>query len=293
MMNKINNYECVSCSYATNRKSNFSKHLLTKRHLQNNNFDNKCIVKKLFQCLCGKEYKYKSGYSRHKCNKKNNSEDISVITQLQFQQLQSQILDLTKICVQNSTLITNIHHNNIHHHNNNNNTFNNPTFNLNLFLTETCKDAMNIKDFINSICISIDDLQRIGHDGYIAGLSTMINQHLNNLDITKRPLHCSDIKRETMYIKENDVWEKDDEQKMKLQSVVKEISQMNVKAIQKYKTKYPDCNLQTSNKNNEYENIVHECFGGKTQNMDHARLKIINRIANNVKLSKNELSTCL
>ena len=151
---------------------------------------------------------------------------------------------------------------------------------------------MNINDFVKTISVSIDDLQRIGQDGYVSGLSSMINKHLNNLDITKRPVHCSDIKRETMYIKENDVWEKDDEQKMKLQSVVKEISQMNVKAIQKYKAKYPDCNSQTSYKNNEYENIVHECFGGKTQNMDQARSKIINRIANNVKLNKMELNIC-
>ena len=271
-------YECVCCEYSTKRKYNFTKHMTTESHMYMIAYykNNRNSVPKV--CCCGKSYKFQSGFYRHKqkCRKlntdiENNSNTNELVLHLikENQNLKTQMLEVSKqsLTTNNTTI-------------NNNN-----TFNLQFFLNETCKDAMSIQDFVHSICVTIEDLKRIGNSGYVEGVSALIINHLKDLDVTKRPLHCSDVKRETMYIKDNDVWEKDNEQKEKLKSVLNEINKRNVKAIQQYQSQYPDYNAHNSKVSNEYNEIVYECFGGKSENMNDSKERVIGRIASVVKVN--------
>lgn len=271
-------YECVCCEYSTKRKYNFTKHMTTESHMYMIAYykNNRNSVPKV--CCCGKSYKFQSGFYRHKqkCRKlntdiENNSNTNELVLHLikENQNLKTQMLEVSKqsLTTNNTTI-------------NNNN-----TFNLQFFLNETCKDAMSIQDFVHSICVTIEDLKRIGNSGYVEGVSALIINHLKDLDVTKRPLHCSDVKRETMYIKDNDVWEKDNEQKEKLKSVLNEINKRNVKAIQQYQSQYPDYNAHNSKVSNEYDDIVYECFGGKSENMNDSKERVIGRIASVVKVN--------
>ena len=280
-------YNCEYCHYFTNHKHNYVKHLSSKRHnIRVINDDIQCNVRKLnvykepttFSCKCGKVYRYRSGYSRHltKCAYSETNDMILNLIK-ENQELKTQMLEISKQCLSaNTTTINN---------SNNNSNNNNTTFNLQFFLNETCKDAMSIQDFVHSIRVTIEDLKRIGNAGYVEGVSALIIDHLKDLDITKRPLHCSDVKRETMYIKDNDVWAKDNEHKEKLKSVLNEINKRNVKAIQQYQNQYPDYNTHNSKVSHEYNEIVFECFGGKNDNMDESKQKVIGRIAPVVKVN--------
>ena len=281
-------YECEHCQYISHHKHNYIKHLSSRRHnmkvINNNNQMNvtKIIMPKQkaisteFSCNCGRVYKYKSGLSRHslKCGFTIQNETIINLIK-ENQSVQRKVIELSQQSLNiNTTTINN------HNHSQNNN-----TFNLQFFLNETCKDAMSIQDFVHSICVTIEDLKRIGNSGYVEGVSALIINHLKDLDVTKRPLHCSDVKRETMYIKDNDVWEKDNEQKEKLKSVLNEINKRNVKAIQQYQSQYPDYNAHNSKVSNEYDDIVYECFGGKSENMNDSKERVIGRIASVVKVN--------
>ena len=119
----------------------------------------------------------------------------------------------------------------------------NKAFNLNFFLNETCKDAMNIMDFVDSIKLQLSDLEGVGELGYVEGISNIIVKNLKELDVTQRPLHCTDKKRETMYIKDEDKWEKDEEKK-KLHKVIRKVTCKNQNLITDYKKEHPDYNKQ-------------------------------------------------
>jgi len=122
---------------------------------------------------------------------------------------------------------------------NNNTTNNNTQFNLNFFLNDTCKDAMNITDFIGDMNVNIDEIEYIGHNGYVNGMTKMIMDRLKDMDITKRPIHCTDIKRETMYIKDQDEWCKDTEELTKLRKILSRITMNNYRTVPQWKTAHP------------------------------------------------------
>jgi uncharacterized protein YegL len=174
-----------------------------------------------------------------------------------------------------------------HSHNNNSYNTTNNAFNLNLFLNETCKNAMNITDFVSSINMTLDDLENTGRTGYIEGISNIIVKNLNNLERHMRPLHCSDYKREVLYIKDNDEWLKETENKPILTNAIKIIANKNIKQISKWKDNYPDCNKSDSKKNDLYLKIVSNSMNGSSKEEGEKNIhKIISNIAKKVIIEK-------
>jgi hypothetical protein len=291
---KIANFFCCKiCDYSTSKTNDYSKHLLTSKHKKNEN-DSKMIVDvakkspkkpKAYKCECGNEYKYDSGYYRHKkkCLNKNielneTVEDVDVsdknliLTLIQQNnELQKQMLEVIK----NGTHNTNI--SNSH----------NKTFNLQFFLNETCKDAMNIMDFVDSIKIQLCDIESIGELGFVNGMSKLIIKNLNALAENMRPVHCNDPKRDSLYVKDANVWEKEDSDNKKIKKAIKYISHKNICAIPEWKAKYPDCIYSDSKKSNQYNHIVIEAMGGPGDNDNEKADKIVKKIAKEVTIDKN------
>jgi len=288
------NYYCKHCDYATSRKSSYNKHILTLKHVK---YENGTIMepescKKLQKSCnnnyicnnCNKEYINKSGLWKHKmkCNLNNNNKDD--IIQLLLKQNndlikeQSDIKQIILEIVKNGTNNTVNNNNNINSHN--------KTFNLQVFLNETCKDAMNISDFIESVKLQVSDLEHVGKVGYIEGISNIIIKNLQALEVEKRPVHCTDQKREVMYVKEDNVWEKEDEANQKLRKAIRMIAHKNICMFKAFREKYPDCEEYDSKKNSQYNTIVYESMGGKGDNDYEKDTKIIKKIAKQVTIDK-------
>ena len=187
-------------------------------------------------------------------------------------ELQNKIIEIAK----NTSQITN-NTNNTNNTNSHNTT--NNAFNLNFFLNETCKDAMNISEFVSSIKINLEDLEHTGRQGYIEGISKIIINNLNNLEQCFRPLHCSDQKREVLYIKDNNEWVKEANEKPILTKAIKTIANENIKQIKNWKDKYPDCTNSNSKKNDLYLKIVSNSMSGLTKEECD---KNLNKIISNV-----------
>ena len=168
----------------------------------------------------------------------------------------------------------------------NNNNNNNKTFNLQFFLNETCKDAMNIMDFVDSIKLQLSDLEKVGEVGYTQGISNIITTNLKALDVTQRPVHCTDKKRETMYIKDEDKWEKEDENKSKLRKVIKRVANKNIRLLPQFRENHPDYNNSSSKVSDKYDHIVIEAMGGSGNNDMEKEDKIIHNISNCVVIDK-------
>jgi hypothetical protein len=162
----------------------------------------------------------------------------------------------------------------------------NKTFNLQFFLNETCKDAMNIMDFVDSIKLQLTDLERFGEVGYVEGLSNIITTNLKALDVTQRPVHCTDRKRETIYIKDENKWEKEDDNKSKLRTAIKRIANKNIKLLPQYREKYPGCQYAESRHSDKYNKTVVEAMGGAGNNDIEKEDKIIHNISKNVVIVK-------
>jgi flagellar motility protein MotE (MotC chaperone) len=137
-------------------------------------------------------------------------------------------------------------------------TTNNNKFNLNFFLNETCKDAMNLSEFVDSLQITLADLENVGKLGYAEGISRIFTKGLKELEVHKRPIHCSDLKRETVYIKNENKWEKERDQ---LKKAIKQITNKNIRLIPKWKEDNPGHQDYHNNKNDEYLKIMYESMG--------------------------------
>ena len=273
-------FYCESCDYGTCRKSNYDEHLLTAKH-KKSTFSNLCqpnfqqIQQSKFTCEnCNKEYKDKSGLWRHnkKCSEpqiSNKSPEISqelILTIIkQNSELQNTIIEMSK-----NINTTNSHNNTSNSHN--------KTFNLQFFLNETCKNAMNITDFVDSIKLQLSDLINVGEIGYVEGLSNIITKNLNALDVTQRPVHCTDKKREVLYVKDENKWEKEDEAKNKIRKVIKRVMIKNQRLLPEYKEKYPDYNKSSSKISDQYNTIIIESMGGRGDNDFEKENKIIKNI---------------
>ena len=298
-------FNCIICDYLTDKKSSYDKHLLTSKHIKLtsvNTFSNISCPKmidsnKTFDCkLCHKEFTSRVGLWKHnkKCkgvysnginddnNTISNNIDINNLTNLICELVKSNT-DIHKSVIE---LCKNGTNNTIN--NNNNNTINshNKTFNLQVFLNETCKDAMNISDFIDSVKLQVSDLEHVGKVGYIEGISNIIIKNLNALDVTKRPIHCADKKREVMYVKDENMWEKEDEDNKKLRKAIRKIAHKNICMFKAFREKYPDCEEYDSKKNSQYNTIVYEAMGGKGDNDYEKDTKIIKKIAKVVGIEK-------
>jgi hypothetical protein len=279
---------CEKCDFKCFTNTDWNRHIMRPKHIKTteNNKKNLENLKPKYICNnCEKEYNDRAGLWRHK--KKCFEKEDTIISQYensitpelvieiikQNQELQKQMLEVIK----NGT--TNI--------NNSMNNCNNKTFNLQVFLNETCKDAMNIMDFVDSIKIQLSDIESIGELGYVNGMSKLIIKHLNALDENMRPVHCSDPKRDSLYVKDQNVWEKEDPENKKIKKAIKYISHKNICAIPEWKAKYPDCIYSDSLKSDQYNHIVLEAMGGSGDNDVEKADKIVKKIAKVVTIDKN------
>jgi hypothetical protein len=171
--------------------------------------------------------------------------------------------------------------------NSNNTNSNNKSFNLQFFLNETCKDAMNIMDFVESIKLQLSDLEKVGELGYVDGISNIIVKNLNALEVEKRPVHCTDKKREILYIKDENKWEKEDDDKNKIRKAIKKVACKNQRLLPKFKEEHPDCGKYHSKFSDQYNKLVVESLGGSGDNDDEKEDKIIRKIAKNVLIDKS------
>jgi hypothetical protein len=297
LLNSAFKYYCNCCDYGTSKKSSFNDHNLSAKHKRETESKQietpgNAILPKLFFCEnCEKEFKNRSGLWKHNKNCKNKNDidkkneeptdkqlmmmvvQQNVMLIKENQEFKNMILEIVKkdTTINNTTTHTNSH---------------NKTFNLQFFLNETCKDAMNIMDFVDSIKLQLSDLENVGKLGYVDGISKIIVSNLNSLDETKRPVHCTDSKREVMYVKDEDKWEKENENKQKMRKVIKHVAHKNTKLIKEYKTKYPGCEKSESKYSEKYDKLIIEAFGGKGDNDDEKENKIIRNIAKEVTIEK-------
>ena len=227
-------FYCEKCDYKCSKQSLWNKHCVTSKHLNTYTDlpDTYQKVSQIYECNCGKKYIHKQSLYNHKkkCNYENNETivnntdcDIKILTNMVFEvvkQNQELMIQNSETQKQNQELTNKLFEickngtNNNHSHNttNSNNNSHNKSFNLQFFLNETCKDAMNIMDFVDSIKLQLADLEKVGEIGYVNGISNIIVKNLNALEIEKRPIHCADKKRETLYIKDENKWEKEDDE---------------------------------------------------------------------------------
>jgi hypothetical protein len=298
-------FNCENCDYHCNKKSEYDKHLLTRKHKvsQGLNVLEPKISKNLqFICdKCNKNYKARNSLWYHQkiCSQitydeieeKVNEDDIQIKNEVadkdlimllikENSELKNLMMEVIKTGTNNTT--NNTTNNNTTHTNSHN-----KTFNLNVFLNETCKDAMNINDFIDSIQLQVSDLINVGEVGFVEGISNIIVKNLDKLDVTQRPVHCTDKKREVVYIKDDNKWEKEDDQKKRLRKAIKKIANKNERMLFKYKEKYPDCVEAESRRSDQYNKIIIEAMGGHGDNDTEKEDKIIRNITKKVTIDKD------
>jgi hypothetical protein len=292
-------YSCNICNHYTSNLKDFNRHILTQKHIRNTSatFSNNTATQKPLHhicCNCNKEYRDRSGLWRHKksClsptfsntekedkfeNKSDDDKDDDDISTKQLillmlqqnNKVQDALIEMSKqISTTNTT-------NNNSNNNSHNQTTNN-SFNLQFFLNETCKNAMNITDFANSIKLQLSDLISVGELGYVEGISNIIVKNLNALDITERPVHCTDKKRETIYIKDADKWEKDEDDK-KLKKLIRTVAFKNQNLFPKFKEKYPDYNDSDSVHSDQYSKIVIESLDDSNPEKQEKIIKNISK----------------
>ena len=298
----INEYHCDICDYNCGKRFNFDRHLLTPKHLKKvdkkhkraKNEQNEQQIIKEFECeKCNKIYQTHAGLWKHKqkcittiCTESNtdsNSEtfdkdQLIIMLIKQNAELIKETTEFKHIMLEQQTMMMKVVENGTHNTTNNTNSHN-KTFNLNFFLNETCKNALNITDFVDSIKVSLDDLENTGRQGYIEGISSIILQKLKNLNHYDRPIHCADQKREVLYIKNDNQWIKEGEEKPLLTKAIKTIANENIKQIKTWRDKNPDCTSSDSKKNNLYLKIVSNSMNGSTEAESD---KNINKIISNV-----------
>ena len=316
METKINHkniakFYCEKCNFKCSLKSDMDRHCLRPKHINNMNGNNinEKKHKKTYACLCGNKYSTHSGLWKHqnKCDNHihnkicNNNENIVMhnTSCIDNNDLKQIVLDIVKsnheLQKQNVELQKQMIEvcKNIQPSVNNNNTIlnncnnNNKTFNLQVFLNETCKDAMNISEFIENISLQLSDLENIGKLGYVDGVSNIIIKNLNALEVEKRPMHCTDKKREIVYVKDDDEWQKEQEDKKHIKNIIGSVISKNLQLLPEYENKYPECMNPESKKSDEYNKIIMETMGGAINNNGvKNKEKIIRKIVKKVIINK-------
>lgn len=296
-------YTCETCEYSTDRKSSYDAHIVTNKHLKNKTIEmagGTVVVKhrkkknqpdelsgdiKMFNCLrCKKPYGSRNGLWKHKkmCfaeskeDSQSNENLTNAIMELikQNQDFQKQLIEITK---ENKSITT--HTTNMVQNNN--------TFNLQVFLNETCKDALNMVDFVKMMRIELSDLENTAKLGYTDGVSKIFVNGLKELDVHKRPIHCSDLKREILYIKEDNVWEKDTEDKTLMKQAIRRVEHKNIVQIPLWLHAHPEAIKGDDRLNTQYLNIVCQSTGGDHSQTEQNINKIIRNVAKEVIISKS------
>ena len=284
-------FMCEICHYKCSKKSDFAKHLSTNKHkILQNPIQN--VAKKLtIMCECGKIYKHLSSLYNHKkvcCYKPeikitNDEYDLVKYLMKENTELKNMMIEQQNKILEQQTMVLEIAKNGTNNTTHTNS--HNKAFNLQFFLNETCKDAMNMTDFIDSIQLQLSDLEKMEEIGFVEGISNIIIRNLNALDVSKRPIHCTDKKRETIYIKDQGVWEKDEEN-TKIRGLVKKVAGKNARLLQVFKEKHPDYNQYHSKYSTQYNKLVIEAFGGKGDNDLEKEDKIIRNITKTIVVEK-------
>ena len=281
------NYSCDKCFYFTSNKKDFNKHLLTRKHkiLTNTNEKSPKIPKTndMYECICGKKYKHSSSLSKHKKNCKYDTEILNEPIKIEKKEENIDYKEMfVQMVDQNNELQKTIHEmipklgNTTYSQNNTQH------FNINVFLNETCKDALNIMDFVNSLQLKLKDLENTGKLGFVEGTSKIIIDGLKELDTHKRPIHCSNIQNEILYVKDNDKWEQETDNKDKMKRAIDEINKANMKQIPKWITENP-----TYADDEEYMKIISNIMKA---DIDDDKNKIINNVAKETIIDKEEIN---
>jgi hypothetical protein len=299
-------YVCELCDFKCCKSGDYKRHLLTSKHknltASNGVCDEKNIKHQYICSICKKEYNSRNGLWNHKktCKEEDNSNHLVVkeittdkdqmILMLikQNSALIKETTDFKNLMVEQQNMMMEVIKNGTHNTSNTTNTItnsNNKAFNLNLFLNETCKDAMNINDFVESIKLQVSDLENVGEVGFVEGISNIIVKNLNALDVTKRPIHCTDKKREIIYIKDENTWEKDESQ-CKMRRMIKKVVSKNQRLIPKFKEQNPEYNKSYSKVSDKYNKLIIESMGGSGDNDVEKEDKIIRNIVNVTTIDK-------
>ena len=295
-MPKNADFTCILCDFKCCKKSNYETHCMTTKHIyrHNGNFLETAEMPKCADhiCDCGKKYETKSGLWKHQKTCKNEKKDIKEAEILAMKEIMTYLMKensemKTMMMDQQSMMLEVVKNGTTNHsHNTTHTNSHNKAFNLQFFLNETCKDAMNIGEFVDSLKLQLSDLEKVGEAGYIEGITSIIVKNLKELDITKRPVHCTDKKRETVYIKDEDKWEKD-EDKTHMHKLIKKVVSQNVKMFAKFREVHPDCNKYHSKFSDQYNKIIYESMGGKGDNDFEKNEKIIKNVLKEVLVDKN------
>jgi len=309
-------YNCRVCNFNTKNKRNYDNHLLTEKHQNKMNGENKEV--KHICSQCSKEYLNSSGLWKHKkhCIPIDNEKEpdklqntfipTNLTKELFFEvlkeskELQNVLIEQNKelqnklLEKENQLLEQNAEHhkqiielaskqtnNTINSHNKTNN------FNLQFFLNETCKDAMNIVDFINSMKLTTDDFETTGKLGFIDGISRIFIKELKKLETEKLPIHCTDLKRETVYIKDNNIWEKENDDKKRINWAIDKVAQLNLNQLQNWQEEFPDCKENNTRENEKFFKLAAVALGGRgKEEEDKFREKIMKNVLKEVVLDK-------
>jgi hypothetical protein len=320
---KYSTYNCSYCNYITNVKSSYDKHLLSVKHIKNVNGEHK--ETKHICCQCKKEYLNYNALWKHKKQclvidiKKQFEEPpqlentftptniitpelvIDIIKQSkelqnvlieQNKDLQNKLAEQQNIVIEQQNIVIEQNKHIIELAKNqsvvNNNT-NNNQFNLQFYLNETCKDAMNIVDFVNSLQLTTDDFETTGKLGFVDGISRIFIKELKKIDTEKLPIHCTDFKRETVYIKDNNTWEKENDEKKKLKWTIDRIAKLNYNQIQQWQEKFPECRENNTPANEHFFRLVKTALGGYgKEEEDKFRDKIMRNVLKEVVLDRKQ-----
>jgi hypothetical protein len=280
-------YQCIPCDFKCSKKYNFIRHMTTDKHYTVSTGMKLEGAKEKkehteYICVCKKKYNTQSGLWKHKqkCNQQKigeisplvlDKETIIMILQ-QNSEFKDVILEQSKQIIE---LAKNSNNNSITVNTTNNN---NQSFNMNVFLNEQCKDAINIGDFVNTLPLNLEDLENTGKVGYVKGITDIVVRGLKEMDVHKRPIHCSDLKREVIYVKDNDVWHKD-EDNVKVKKAIQNIGTRNYRQVKEWIEKYPEAKDIHTKKHEQYVQIRLKCTGGSDNDEDD---KMQNKILSNI-----------
>ena len=324
MPKQAQNYECKLCNFVCSKQSNYDIHLSTRKHkkeiMEKETKNMEIEIKPSLICsICNIKYSTKSGLWKHVKKHHNAQEPALVPETLQVPPRQEHyntlVLDtatVLQLIKQNDDFKTLIVEQNQEFKsllleqqnklidlagkpNTNNNTVNNTvnnnnTFNLQVFLNETCKDAMNIREFIENLNIQLKELENVGNNGYVTGISDIILKRIKGLEVSKRPLHCTDVKRETMYIRDENEWNKDNEEKSKLKNFIEQVANQNIQKIPEWRQENPECQDMHHEKYEYCMKLFRNSLGDLDEKQDKLYDKVIKNIAKQVTVDKNTIT---
>tara|TARA_B100001063_G_scaffold37869_2_gene31437 strand:+ start:17587 stop:18432 length:846 start_codon:yes stop_codon:yes gene_type:complete len=281
MPKNAENFYCKECDFVCCKKSNYDKHISTRKHKILTNTYKKMPddTGQLYECECGKHYKHRQSLYTHKKKCKFIIDEI--VEEEKVEQNESKYDKLIDTLMkQNDNLQDKLLKANTKIKNVNNN-----KFNLNVFLNNDCKDAMNLMDFVNKVETSVSTLDYIKEKGFVGGISKLLLEGLNNMEVTNRPVHCTDLKRETIYIKNNDTWEKDNDENDKMKEMITRVSRKNLSNLQQWVQKNPDCTNTGSNMNADYHKLLQEALN---HGNDKEVKKIIKKISKHISVKEEK-----